>query len=265
MFLQAITKLAYADAATSLLTCVLNYYAWDDKDYLPLHLCIMGLVLQLHKSAITRVVTVLPKVRRTAGDVTVPDTFIQGSPRAARANGTNQWNDQGTNRGPTMTSDRSTDGTNHEHCSNTSSRLPTCLFVQGGWGGRNGRPPSAQVQCARPDRNRGAYLPDITCNACRCPGHVAANCNVLAIPLFIEKYKHDMDTDSKDKMESHWLQSWHGALGAGAKPSCRIMKAYVDLLDITVNNLDKRICWKCWSDGDPGDLDGTTDPDKVSA
>jgi hypothetical protein len=89
MFLQAITKPAYADAATSLLTCILNYYAWDDKGYLPLHLCIMGLASQLHKSAITWVATVLPKVRRTSGNVTAPNTFIQGSPRAAHANGTN--------------------------------------------------------------------------------------------------------------------------------------------------------------------------------
>jgi hypothetical protein len=43
-----------------------------------------------------------------------------------------------------------------------------------------------------------------------------------------------------------------------------IMKAYVNLLDITVHNLDEQICWEFWSDGDPGDLDGTTDPNKVS-
>ncbi len=67
-----------------------------------------------------------------------------------------------------------------------------------------------------------------------------------------------MDADFKDKMGSDWLQRWHGE-------ACCIMKAYVNLLDITVDNLDKHICWECWSDGDPEDLDGTTDPEEVSA
>ncbi len=88
---------------------------------------------------------------------------------------------------------------------------------------------------------------------------------MLAIALFIEKYKRNMDANSKDKMESDWLQRWHGALGAGAKPPRCIMKAYVNLLDIMFNDLDEQICWECWPDGDPGDLDGTTDPNKVSA
>jgi hypothetical protein len=158
-FLQAITEPAYANAVTSLLTCVSNYYVWEDKGYLPLHLCIMGLTLQLCKSAITRVVIVLPKVRHTASNVTAPDTFIQGSPCGVHANGTNQWNDKFTNRGPTRTSDRSTDCTDHEHCSNILSHPPTRSFVQSERGNRNGRPPSAWASYAQPDRNTFADAP----------------------------------------------------------------------------------------------------------
>jgi hypothetical protein len=66
-FLQAITKPAYTDGMTSLLTCMSNYYAAEDDGYLPSHLCIMGLTTQIHKTATTRVASTIPLAHRTQG------------------------------------------------------------------------------------------------------------------------------------------------------------------------------------------------------
>ncbi len=86
-------------------------------------------------------------------------------------------------------------------------RFAPCLDVQGGQDGRDGHrpPPGAQCKCfACPDKNRGEYRLDIICDACRQTGHVAANCDVLAIALFIKKYKRDIPDNMKDQIESNW-------------------------------------------------------------
>ena len=62
-FLNAITEPAYADAITTLMTCITNYVSGIDDGYLPPNLCIMGLATQLHTNARTRVHGVIPRVR----------------------------------------------------------------------------------------------------------------------------------------------------------------------------------------------------------
>jgi len=66
-FLHAITEPAYADAITTLSTCITNYVSGIDDGYLPQNLCIMGLATQLHTNARTRAHAVIPRVRRTLG------------------------------------------------------------------------------------------------------------------------------------------------------------------------------------------------------
>ena len=121
--------------------------------------------------------------------------------------------------------------------------------MQGGRGnGRTGRPTRGRF--THPDRNDGPYRPDTVCNACRCTGHVAANCGVLAIALFIEKYKRDLLDDVKDKIESEWLARWHTAVGNLKRNPRQVMKTYLDLLDIMVDDLDEQMRWECWPEGD---------------
>ncbi len=64
------------------------------------------------------------------------------------------------------------------------------------------------------------------------------NCNVLAIALFIEKYKRDIPDNMKDKIKLKWLACWKGLLKNLTKKPCRVMKTYIDLMDILVNALD---------------------------
>ena len=63
-----------------------------------------------------------------------------------------------------------------------------------------------------------------------------------------------MDSDAKDKMEYEWVQCWRKSMGSTKIPH-RVMQAYADLLNLTVDELDKQLCWECWpvdSDDDSG-------------
>ncbi len=59
-----------------------------------------------------------------------------------------------------------------------------------------------------------------------------------------------MDSDAKDKMEYKWVKHWRKSIGSTKIP-CQVMRAYVDLLNLTVNELVEQPCWECW----PEDLD----------
>ncbi len=66
--------------------------------------------------------------------------------------------------------------------------------------------------------------------------------------IFLDKYKKDILDDMKDKLESEWLQHWQGELGNPSRKPRRLMKAYINLLDILVDTLDEQMCWECWPD-----------------
>ena len=88
------------------------------------------------------------------------------------------------------------------------------------------------------------------CDACRRTGHVAATCDVLAIALFIEKYKRELSDTLRDKIETDWVARWQSAMGNPTRKPRRVMKAYLDLLDISMDDLDEQMCWDCWPEGD---------------
>ena len=138
-FLNAITEPAYANAITTLMTCITNYVSGLDDGYFPPNLCIMGLATQLHTNARTRAHAVIPRVRRTLGmSVEERDhgAIIQGSPRVARlADERAPFRDSHRGRGD------SRQGASHP-------------FVQGGRGnGRTECPSRGRFTC--PDRNDG--------------------------------------------------------------------------------------------------------------
>jgi hypothetical protein len=91
------------------------------------------------------------------------------------------------------------------------------------------------------------------CDACRHAGHVATNWDMLAITLFIKKYKRNISNEEKDKLEHNWLEHWRGALGNPSKTPRHIMRVYIDYLDISVGTLDDLIFWDCWPDDDTDD------------
>ena len=249
-FLQAITAPAYVDAANTILINVHNYFGSGYDTTLPPALCIMGIANQLHEQSVKRAAAIVPRARRLAYDDVVdkpPDPH-----QAYRMDGNRRWNDRPANN----------DRPQHGRVDNRYDRQDRIGDGNIGRYGRGG-PPRPVVQGSRgptrdsasrgryvrPDRNRGAYLPDTICDACRRPGHVAATCDVLAMALFIEKYKRDISGDLKDKIERDWVTRWKDTVGSN-RPPRRVMKTYVDHLDISVDDLDDLLCWDCWPDDD---------------
>ena len=77
---------------------------------------------------------------------------------------------------------------------------------------------------------------------------------MLAIAIFIKKYKKEASADTKDKIEEAWLARWKSELGNPSKKPRRVMEAYIDCLDRTVDAVDKQMCWDCWPEDDSGDV-----------
>jgi hypothetical protein len=72
---------------------------------------------------------------------------------------------------------------------------------------------------------------------------------MLAMAIFIENYKKGASDDA-DKIEAAWLAKCKGDLGNPSRnPRC-VMKAYLVLLDTTVDDMDDQMCWDCWPEDD---------------
>ncbi len=77
---------------------------------------------------------------------------------------------------------------------------------------------------------------------------------MLAMAIFIEKYKRGTSADEKDRIEAAWLKKHKVALGNPSRNPRRVMKTYIDLLDTTMDEVDEQMCWDCWpEDDDPQD------------
>jgi hypothetical protein len=81
---------------------------------------------------------------------------------------------------------------------------------------------------------------------------------MLAQAIFLTKYmKHSLNDTTWGKIEQAWLRHWRAQLG---KPSCTprtVMRAYLDSMDITMEDLDAQMSWECWPEDDEpfGELD----------
>ena len=73
---------------------------------------------------------------------------------------------------------------------------------------------------------------------------------MLAIAIFIKNYKKEASADMKDRIEEAWLARWKSKLGNPNKKPHRMMRAYINLLDSTVDAVDEQMCWECWPEDD---------------
>ncbi len=90
-------------------------------------------------------------------------------------------------------------------------------------------------------------MTDVQCDACKCIGHVAKHCDMLATAICLERYmKHDLTASTRDSIEKDWLTCWHERLGNPDRTPRQVMRTYVEDLDITVAHLDSEMDWDCW-------------------
>jgi hypothetical protein len=76
---------------------------------------------------------------------------------------------------------------------------------------------------------------------------------MLAMAIFIEKYKKNAPIEVKDKVEAAWLKKWKGVLGNPIRQPCHVIKACLYLLDTTVDEVDDQMCWECWPEDEGQD------------
>jgi hypothetical protein len=83
---------------------------------------------------------------------------------------------------------------------------------------------------------------------------------MLAMAIFIDKYKREASADTKDKIETVWLLKWKDKLKNPSRTLCKVMKAYMELLDTTVDAIDEQMCWECWpEDNDVEEVESSDD------
>ena len=91
------------------------------------------------------------------------------------------------------------------------------------------------------------YDKDLQCKVCKCVGHAATTCNLLAQALFLTQYmKYTLDDKAKANLEAAWLDRWSSKLGTPSRSPRMVMRAYLDKVDITLEDLDAQMCWDCW-------------------
>ncbi len=75
--------------------------------------------------------------------------------------------------------------------------------------------------------------------------------------LFPEKYvKKNMSHVDRDKIEAARLQRWKDRLGNPSRLPRKVMKAYLEYMDVSTEVLDNQMDWDCWPvDNDVEDFD----------
>jgi len=245
-FLRAVSDPAYVDVITTLEAHIDTYLSKHDFGYLPPNLCMMGLAAQMNKNVRARVRDVLPRVaRRLAWDTEgwhpstpeiqgyhQPRVFRTETPRDRRPYDTAGARTPDRGRFDGRDFGRGAPRASPQENTRPSPRRP-------GQDGPRGR-------YARPDHNRRTWDPDITCAACKRRGHPTSNCDMLAMALFLEKYSKSMTAVDRDKIETAWLLRWKDTLGNPSRLPRKVMRAYLDYMDISAEVLDEQMDWECW-------------------
>ncbi len=216
---------------TTLQLHVNAYICEHDDGYLPRNLCINGIATFIHTNAVNCVQDVahgIPRVHRAFGNTSydswAPSDFFDDAdlPLCAIHGYSPQiyWVDQGWDHDRPLPRGRPYDRACSAGCGRRDyGCLPPC-----DWNGRTngcdgGCPSPSPHDCLiRPDRNRREFLPDVQCDACKRVGHVATNCDMLAMALFLDRnVRQSLSDEDKSKVESAWLHKHKDQLGLPLK------------------------------------------------
>ncbi len=95
------------------------------------------------------------------------------------------------------------------------------------------------------------------CEAYKRIGHEAANCNMLAVALLVDRYtKADLTDVERSAIEQKWLACWKDKLGHPAWTPRQVMRTYWETHNISPEDVDLAMDWECWpEDSDDPDLE----------
>ena len=70
---------------------------------------------------------------------------------------------------------------------------------------------------------------------------------MIAMALFCNKYTSKiMSHVDRDKIETAWLQQWKEKLGNPSRMPRKVMRVYLEYMDISLETLDNQMDWECW-------------------
>jgi hypothetical protein len=234
IFLWAVAPSNYANVMTTFQTSVDAYRNPEDDGYLPNLLRINGIAMMINNNAKHRIRNVgAPRINRVAGS----DDIWEMVHAASHANANNYpfchvqgycprafCLEQGRDRTP-------------------GGRGPKHWGFEGGhgvdhWGLNRRNPDPPKGRFARFDKNWHEFKPNVQCITCKRIGHEAATCDMLAIILFLDRYKLDMSEADQSQLESKWLNRWKDRMGQPARTPRQVTRTYCDMLNITPEHLD---------------------------
>ena len=264
IFLRAVAPSEYADVVTTIMTSVDTYRHPDDDGHLPDQFRLNEIAMLIHNNARHRIRDVhTPRIHRvaTAGafidddddndDSMDPHYLVQGY--SIRANRVERQAERSPSSQRQITTPRFGDRYGDRGGGNRSDHGGGARFGDRGKGTPS---PAPQGRYTRPDQRRRPFQPGVQCAACKRIGHEAANCDMLAIALFVDRYtKHDLTATDKDRLEQQWLSRWKEKLGMPARTPRQVMRTYCDMNNITEDFLAEAMDWECWPESEPPDVD----------
>jgi hypothetical protein len=250
IFLRAIQHLDYADTVTTLQSHVNSYHQDYGTGNFPPHLRFHGLAESIHQNAQSRLCNIAFLWVRCFD---VGTLSVQGLPSSPSVNCFGRQDRPGA-----TFRDRDCNGgsshANEHNCQRPGRDEPR------GLGSRGNNRPRQQRGPTRSNRNRCPYLVNVQCDACKCIGHIAKHCDMLATALCLDRYmKHNLSKSTRDVVEKEWLAHWKECLGNPNRTPRQVMQTYMEDLDITIAHLDEEMDWDCW------DVDVFKDPNMADA
>ena len=62
--------------------------------------------------------------------------------------------------------------------------------------------------------------------------------------------KHSLTDLDLRKLEEAWLKRWKDKFGHPNRTLGKVLRAYLDTMDISIDELDHQMCWDCWPSDD---------------
>ncbi len=62
--------------------------------------------------------------------------------------------------------------------------------------------------------------------------------------------KHSLTDIARGKLEEAWLKRWKEQLGHPSRTPRKVLRAFLDTMDMSIDELDHQMCWDCWPSDD---------------
>ena len=216
----------YTDTITLLQSHISLYWQEFEGGYLPPNLRLHGLANSIHQNSQARLRGFSdPHAHHLTGNT----TLIQGLPITYSPHMYRVRNDRP--QGGSLNSGPGQRGDSYGRCGNDSWT---------GWGG------NSRFVGDYGD-NRRPFLKGVQCAACGRIGHMAKQCDMLAMAICLKRYmKKDLSATLRDAAETEWLEKWRKRLDNPSSTPRQVMQTYVERLNMTIAGLDNEMDWSCW-------------------